>query len=243
MSVSTWRQWWSSTGGLPQIPSGSRATKHSSKSLPLASFAHLRCILPSACCRASDWQEAIKRYTASIEMFPTAEAYGNRAAALIRQGRWQEAAADCTQALAHNPRFVKAYIRRSRCHAELGNHAGALQVPPPPSTLHLLPFCRIPCPKQPVPPHSLHGVTLVFLLEHIRVYTHAGTAPTRGAHQSTCHCYLLSCQLLGCALYSACFPASAHLLSAAARRMRMPACGCPPIRKGGRSCSSCRVLR
>jgi tetratricopeptide (TPR) repeat protein len=86
-----------------------------------------------ACCRASDWQGAIKRYTASIELFPTAEAYGNRAAALMQQGRWQEAAADCSQALGQTPYFVKAYIRRSRCHTQLGNHAGALQVPAPPA--------------------------------------------------------------------------------------------------------------
>jgi tetratricopeptide (TPR) repeat protein len=98
-------------------------------------------VLLSACRRVADWQGAIKRYTASIEMFPTAEGYGNRAAALMQQGRWQEAAGDCTQALGHNPRFVKAYIRRSRCHAELGDHARALQVPAPPYTLQLLCCC------------------------------------------------------------------------------------------------------
>ena len=56
--------------------------------------------------------QALECYSASLGLAPSCLAYANRAMAELKLGRWAEAEADCTQALALDPGYVKAYQRR-----------------------------------------------------------------------------------------------------------------------------------
>lgn len=71
--------------------------------------------------------QAIECYCRSIALQPSAVAYGNRAMAYIKIRRFKEAEADCTEAIALDDRYVKAYSRRGTVRKELGNFLGAVE--------------------------------------------------------------------------------------------------------------------
>ncbi|KAI5067281.1 hypothetical protein GOP47_0017809, partial [Adiantum capillus-veneris] len=70
--------------------------------------------------------QAIECYSRSIVLQPSAVSYANRAMACIKIRRFQEAEVDCTEALALDDRYIKAYSRRATARKELGNLLGAV---------------------------------------------------------------------------------------------------------------------
>ena len=75
--------------------------------------------------KAKEFRSAIEAYTLSLTLDPeSAAVYANRAAAYMKQRRWHEAEADCTAALAAEPGYFKALMRRGAIRLETGE-AGA----------------------------------------------------------------------------------------------------------------------
>eukprot|EP00250_Pteridium_aquilinum_P008086 c17658_g1_i2 orf=292-1866(+) len=70
--------------------------------------------------------QAIECYSRSIALQPSAVSYANRAMAYIKIRRFKEAELDCTEALALDDRYIKAYSRRGTARKELGNYMGAV---------------------------------------------------------------------------------------------------------------------
>ncbi|GLC48652.1 hypothetical protein PLESTB_000121700 [Pleodorina starrii] len=70
--------------------------------------------------KAGEYDSAYECYSRSVEMQPTCLGHANRAMALLKLGRWQEAVDDCTAALRLDPSYVKAYQRRAAAHRQLG---------------------------------------------------------------------------------------------------------------------------
>ncbi|XP_057424136.1 uncharacterized protein LOC130717792 isoform X2 [Lotus japonicus] len=73
------------------------------------------------------FKEAIDCYSRSIALSPTAVAYANRAMALIKLRRFQEAEDDCTEALNLDDRYIKAYSRRATARKEVGKFKGSME--------------------------------------------------------------------------------------------------------------------
>lgn len=77
--------------------------------------------------RKGKYDEAIEFYDKAIEKCPTdkkidlAIFYQNRAASYEMLHRWQQVKEDCTTALESNPKYPKAYARRSKANQQLGN--------------------------------------------------------------------------------------------------------------------------
>ncbi|KAI8389219.1 hypothetical protein BD560DRAFT_343989 [Blakeslea trispora] len=68
------------------------------------------------------YEEAVKLYTQAIDASPkTPTYYNNRAAALVMQKKYKDAASDCRIALNLDPQNVKAYLRAGKCHLNMGN--------------------------------------------------------------------------------------------------------------------------
>ncbi|KAI9473915.1 MAG: hypothetical protein EXX96DRAFT_579850 [Benjaminiella poitrasii] len=68
------------------------------------------------------YEEAIKLYSQAIEASPkTSTYYNNRAAALMMQKKYKEAAEDCRMATELDPQNVKAFLRGGKCHLNMGN--------------------------------------------------------------------------------------------------------------------------
>ncbi|KAI7907551.1 uncharacterized protein BX663DRAFT_539037 [Cokeromyces recurvatus] len=68
------------------------------------------------------YDEAIQLYTQAIELSPnTSTYYNNRAAALMMQKKYKEAAEDCRLAIELDPENVKALLRGGKCHLNMGN--------------------------------------------------------------------------------------------------------------------------
>ncbi|KAI8083259.1 uncharacterized protein B0P05DRAFT_536717 [Gilbertella persicaria] len=68
------------------------------------------------------YDEAVKLYTQAIDASPkTSTYYNNRAAALVMQKKYKDAANDCRRVLELDPQNVKAYLRAGKCHLNLGN--------------------------------------------------------------------------------------------------------------------------
>lgn len=63
--------------------------------------------------------QAVTHYTTSIAARPTAVTFANRAMARLKLGQHAEAEADCSQALALDPRYLKALQRRSTARRAL----------------------------------------------------------------------------------------------------------------------------
>ena len=77
--------------------------------------------------KAKEFRSAIEAYTLSLKLDPDSPAvHSNRAAALMKQGRWHDAIADCTCALDLDPKFFKALMRRGAAYLETGE-AGSEQ--------------------------------------------------------------------------------------------------------------------
>lgn len=70
--------------------------------------------------------QAIECYSRSVALQPSAVSYANRAMAYIKIRRFKEAESDCTEALALDDRYIKAYSRRGTARKELGNYLGAV---------------------------------------------------------------------------------------------------------------------
>ena len=71
--------------------------------------------------KAKEFRSAIEAYTLSLKLDPDSPAvHSNRAAALMKQGRWHDAIADCTCALDLDPKFFKALMRRGAALLEIG---------------------------------------------------------------------------------------------------------------------------
>jgi DnaJ homolog subfamily C member 7 len=71
------------------------------------------------------WTEAISTYTDCLNIDPdnllfNAKLLCNRAACLMKLKRYQEAVADCTNAIENQGDYTKAYMRRGQCYQELG---------------------------------------------------------------------------------------------------------------------------
>ena len=71
--------------------------------------------------KAKEFRSAIEAYTLSLKLDPDSPAvHSNRAAALMKQGRWYDAIADCDLALDLDPKFFKALMRRGAARLETG---------------------------------------------------------------------------------------------------------------------------
>jgi tetratricopeptide (TPR) repeat protein len=77
--------------------------------------------------RVKNFSEAKRLYTESLQVEETVESLINRAFACIKLGELKEAIVDCTRALKHDQRCVKAFARRAASKSGLGDHAGALE--------------------------------------------------------------------------------------------------------------------
>lgn len=68
------------------------------------------------------YEEAVKLYTQAIDASPkTSTYYNNRAAALVMQKKYKDAAEDCRTATELDPQNAKAYLRGGKCHLNMGN--------------------------------------------------------------------------------------------------------------------------
>lgn len=96
--------------------------------------------------RAGQLEDAAVCYTRSIDVEPTALAYGNRAMARLRMRQWREAAEDAAAAVALDPLYVKGHQRSAVAKAELGDLLGAAQASMP-AFLGNVPSNPVPTPR------------------------------------------------------------------------------------------------
>jgi tetratricopeptide (TPR) repeat protein len=76
----------------------------------------------------NNYPGALVDLTRAIRLKPTyAEAYSERAGALMDIGNYQEAVKDCTQAIKLNPRYARAYFRCGVSYNHLGNVPAAMK--------------------------------------------------------------------------------------------------------------------
>ncbi|KAG2236342.1 hypothetical protein INT48_001406 [Thamnidium elegans] len=72
--------------------------------------------------KQGNYEEAVKLYTEAIDASPkTSTYYNNRAAALVMQKKYKDAANDCRIATELDPENAKAFLRGGKCHLNLGN--------------------------------------------------------------------------------------------------------------------------
>ena len=76
---------------------------------------------------AKKYAQAKKDYTQSIALQPTCLAYANRAMAELKLDEFSAAESDCTAAIALDPCYVKAYLRRATAVKELGKLLAAAE--------------------------------------------------------------------------------------------------------------------
>jgi tetratricopeptide (TPR) repeat protein len=77
---------------------------------------------------SQQYDEAIEQATTLLESAPWfAEAYNQRAIGHYQQGRYEEAAADCHQALEINPYHFAAAVGMAHCYLELEDGFAALE--------------------------------------------------------------------------------------------------------------------
>ena len=69
---------------------------------------------------AKNYTQAKQDYTQSIALQPTCLAYANRAMAELKLEEFSAAEADCTKAIALDPAYVKAYLRRASAAKQQG---------------------------------------------------------------------------------------------------------------------------
>ncbi|GAN09114.1 DnaJ homolog subfamily C member 7-like [Mucor ambiguus] len=68
------------------------------------------------------YEEAVNLYSQAIDASPqTSTYYNNRAAALMMQKKYKDAANDCRTATELDPQNVKAFLRGGKCHLNMGN--------------------------------------------------------------------------------------------------------------------------
>ncbi|KAA6423043.1 MAG: hypothetical protein FRX49_07031 [Trebouxia sp. A1-2] len=76
---------------------------------------------------AKKYAQAKKDYTQSIALQPTCLAYANRAMAELKLDEFSAAESDCTAAIALDPCYVKAYLRRATAAKALGKLLAAAE--------------------------------------------------------------------------------------------------------------------
>ncbi|XP_052889997.1 sperm-associated antigen 1 [Anopheles moucheti] len=64
--------------------------------------------------RAKEFKEAVEEYDRSLDLYPTAACYNNRAIAYIKLQRYNEAIADCDLCLMIEPTNLKALLRKAQ---------------------------------------------------------------------------------------------------------------------------------
>ncbi|XP_053659565.1 sperm-associated antigen 1 [Anopheles marshallii] len=64
--------------------------------------------------RAKEFKEAVEEYDKSLDLYPTAACYNNRAIAYIKLQRYNEAIADCDLCLMIEPTNLKALLRKAQ---------------------------------------------------------------------------------------------------------------------------------
>eukprot|EP00941_MAST-03F_sp_MAST-3F-sp1_P003492 g3492.t1 len=79
--------------------------------------------------KRQQWAAAIHAYTKCLEMDPKHDSfnailYSNRAACLTNQRQFARAIFDCNEAIARNPQYTKAYMRRAAAFFEKGDKHG-----------------------------------------------------------------------------------------------------------------------
>jgi tetratricopeptide (TPR) repeat protein len=88
----------------------------------------------NACFKEKRWEEAATEYSAGLAAASgtadmesvRAVLHSNRAAVLHAQGRYLDAASDCSAALALDPNFTKARVRRADIFASMGDYDSAV---------------------------------------------------------------------------------------------------------------------
>ncbi|GLI60852.1 hypothetical protein VaNZ11_003066 [Volvox africanus] len=70
--------------------------------------------------KAGEYESAYECYSRSVGLQPTCLGHANRAMALLKLRRWQEAVEECTRAIELDSSYVKAYQRRAAAHRQLG---------------------------------------------------------------------------------------------------------------------------
>jgi len=86
----------------------------------------------NAAFKANRNEEAVKHYTAGIDLDPynktlSATLYANRAACYLKLKQFAEAVADCNKALQLNDGYAKAYLRRGEAKMEMGEYDEAIR--------------------------------------------------------------------------------------------------------------------
>ncbi|XP_031343855.1 dnaJ homolog subfamily C member 7 [Photinus pyralis] len=82
--------------------------------------------------KSCKFQEAINLYTEALSIDPlnkktNAKLYFNRATVLARLVKLQDAVKDCTSALQLDETYLKALLRRAKCHTDLGDYEEAVR--------------------------------------------------------------------------------------------------------------------
>ncbi|XP_049842705.1 uncharacterized protein LOC126293499 isoform X1 [Schistocerca gregaria] len=77
--------------------------------------------------KVADYSNAIKHYSASIQILPTPVAYNNRAIAMIKLHRYDAALKDCNEVLKVEPDNVKALMRRGISHQNRNSYQKAYE--------------------------------------------------------------------------------------------------------------------
>lgn len=88
----------------------------------------------NAAFKAQQYWDAIELYSDALDYAPESEDFlankavflNNRAACFLQLEQLEDVVEDCTDALAHDPRYVKAYMRRAKAHERLEDHDSAL---------------------------------------------------------------------------------------------------------------------
>jgi tetratricopeptide (TPR) repeat protein len=83
---------------------------------------------------AKKYDEAIEAYSEALDICPSGDEhsyaravfYSNRAACFMELKKYEEAIADCTRCIKLDPRYLKAYVRRSKANEALDNLDDAL---------------------------------------------------------------------------------------------------------------------
>ncbi|XP_040169990.1 sperm-associated antigen 1 [Anopheles arabiensis] len=78
--------------------------------------------------RAKEFKEAVEEYGKSLDLFPSAACFNNRAMANIKLQRYDQAIADCNQCLAFEPQNVKALLRKAQALTSTDKRSEAYKV-------------------------------------------------------------------------------------------------------------------
>ena len=79
--------------------------------------------------KEADWPGAVEAYSEMTKRAPDdPRGYTNRAAALIKLMTFPSAVADCDTAISHDPKFIKAYLRKAQAYFAMKEYSKCLDV-------------------------------------------------------------------------------------------------------------------